>query len=954
MNFRPLLLTVSSLILCAAVSTGLTNYWPEFSHVWAQSKQGRSRSIRRTSLPPPKHADVSRVLAVTYYNFDEKLTATLTLSNQGPHPMEVGVTLFNLAGERLDAPTVMLQGETAYDFDLREWAESSGASFQQGSLQVHYVGMHNELGGVVKLVDAEHSLIFDEELTELLPGSGASRLEGVWWLRSRKSELHVAISNTTERVVTATIVATGGHLDAEENGHEQDTGGGGAAQPETLVLAAHETRVLDVKTLVGRTGEGNSVPRIGGISVTHSGPKGGVLTRGFIQEPATGFSNVVEFRDPQAAKTWKLNGAGLRIGTVAGEGLTQVAVARNVGNTPSVLTGHVAYALEDGTEGTVDLPEIDLAPGETRAIPLAKAIQASGISGTAIGGLEFEYSGVPGDVEMSALSVSSSGNQVFRVPMIDATSTNSAGMYPWSIDDTSSSFVYIKNVADAPQRYTISIRFDGGSYSIGMRTIEPHQTATFDLRKLRDSKAPDIYGKILPAEATHGKVHWSIYGSHNWQLIGRVEQADFAKGMSMTAACTCCGDSLDTAWATPGSVTGPPGGSQTFTATEEDWNCFGGTDTFNVTPSWSSSNTGVATVNGSGQATAVGVGSAYINADWYSQTWYFDDNDQTCISQPIAAGCSATCDVTVAILLGGSGGTDITNTTQTVAIGQQVVLYAKYGGTQPTGQSWTIPGTAPNPPTAIKSFTISGNTGGPTPLTSPDMGQQQTTFYWTVPTSSNNTVTFGLTYKDNQNNTQTATAQANFTVQAPTNVQIQFIAHGTPNILNNGTASAQIQYGNPTGTPPGIQWQASATSPANPTGTYGWAQLIGTNSYYYNGGSTPCIGPTGLDNSFPLPVQGNTFTDNPQRPLPSTDTQFKWSWDATTFYMWKPSSTNSIWVPIAQREWQFVADLAQNTDTNVWTVQSDSSSFIGAPGIGYFPISWSSVALNNGGLNGCQ
>jgi len=571
------------------------------------------------------------------------------LSNQGPHLMEARVSLFNLAGDRLDAPPVTLLGTTAYEFDLREWAEAGGVSFHEGSLQVHYIGMPMELAGVVKLVDAERSLIFDEELTEPVTGSGSSRLEGVWWLRSRKSELHIAVSNTTERVITATITAIGGHLDAEEKGDGRDGQDEEQTQPQTMVLAAHETRVLDVRTILSRTGEGKSIPRIGGISIAHTGPNGGVLARSFIQEPATGFSNSVEFHDPQTAKTWQLNGAGLRIGSVASEALTQIAVARNIGGTPTVLKGHVAYALEDGTQGVVDIPEMQLAPGQTRAIPLAKAIQASGISGVATAGLEFEYSGVPGSIVMSALSVSSSGNQVFRVPMIDATSTNSAGTYPWSIDDTSSSFVYIKNVTDLPQRYTMTIRFEGGSYSFGLRTLGPHQTVTFDLRKLRDTKVPDVNGKTLPPEATHGQVHWSIHEPHNWLLIGRVEQADLTKGLSMTASCTCCGNTLSQAWITPSYVSGNIGGSTTFLANETDYTCYGPTETFSFNPyNWSSDHTSVATVDGSsGQATAVGVGSAGIWGHWYSQYWFVDESAQPpqCIAQSYPVDCSAQCDV---------------------------------------------------------------------------------------------------------------------------------------------------------------------------------------------------------------------------------------------------------------------------------------------------------------------
>jgi hypothetical protein len=48
-------------------------------------------------------------------------------------------------------------------------------------------------------------------------------------------------------------------------------------------------------------------------------------------------------------------------------------------------------------------------------------------------------------------------------------------------------------------------------------------------------------------------------------------------------------------------------------------------------------------------------------------------------------------------------------------------------------------------------------------------------------------------------------------------------------------------------------------------------------------------------------------------------------------------------VPIAQRGWNFYADVTQNLSTNSWTVQSDSSKFVGAPQVGYYPIQWNAV-----------
>jgi hypothetical protein len=352
------------------------------------------------------------------------------------------------------------------------------------------------------------------------------------------------------------------------------------------------------------------------------------------------------------------------------------------------------------------------------------------------------------------------------------------------------------------------------------------------------------------------------------------------------------------------------------------------------------------TVDGSGRVTGVSVGSATISSTFAP---IYTSTGNICVeSGAPPPSCptyspqqSAPATVTPTILLGGSNGTDITNTTQNAVVGQQIVLYGSY--TLPSGytfssQSWMIPGTT------VGGFTTTSNSGGPTPT---DFSQQSNTFYWVVAGNSQQ-VTFTLNYVDNQSHNQTATATATFNVAGPTNVQIQFVAQGAPQFLNNGTTNASIEFGDPTGTS-GIQWTASATSPSQVAGTYRWAQIIANNSYTYTVGTTttPCAEPPGLDNQFPLSITTGTFTDSPDRALPSTDSKFTWSWDATTFFMWNPGINNSsIWVPIAQREWKFYADVTQNLSTNIWTVQSDSTKFVGAPQIGYSPIQWNAVELN--------
>jgi len=552
------------------------------------------------------------VLAASYYSLNNDLSATLVLSNQGPHSMNIAVTLFNLIGDRLVVPPITLEGNTVRGFDLSEWTGSS-STFREGSLQVSYNGHDMELGGLVKLVDANRSLIFDEELNEPMMFA-SSRLEGIWWLPSHKTQMLLAVSNTTDAPLSVNINVDGVSPKQKES--------------KVLTLGSHETRVMRVQDFA-ENGRG-TLSKIGGISINHSGSPGALLARALIAEPETGYSSVVEFSDPQTAKSSRLDGAGLRIGKIAGEQLTQAAVARNVGDSSSVITGRIAYAMSDGSTNEVSLPQVHLAAGEVREVNLAEAIKASGLRSVAAAGLQFEYSSQPGSVIMSARSVSESGNQVFRVPLVDAKAQeNSTGKYPWMIQDSASTFVYLKNTTDHPQKYQLQVNYEGGAYAPGIKTIAAGQTIAFDIRKLRDQHVPDESGHTIPPNATGGQVYWSVDGREDLTMIGRAEQVDVVRGLSLTSSCgACCPASFDNGWVTPGSFSGVSGDTSQFVAMQQKHDCLGNllNPTIISYPTWSSSDTTIATVNSSGLATAQGGGTAYISASWDITYIYYYQN----------------------------------------------------------------------------------------------------------------------------------------------------------------------------------------------------------------------------------------------------------------------------------------------------------------------------------------
>jgi len=569
------------------------------SHVRAEYSVS---NISASALP---QSDKPHTMAATYYSFQGNLKASINLNNKGLVPLEVTPTLFNLAGERLEVPAVTIDATTFQVFDLADWAGPGGPTFQQGSLQLFYRGRDMLLGAQIKIVDSASSVIFDEQLGE--PGAMfSSRLDGLWWLPDHDSQVSLAVSNTTDSIVEASLVRDS--KDPKQNGSKE------------LILQPHQTVLID--PALDSFDRPAVMQETGGLSIKHSGTPGALIARAMIQNPLIGFSSTVQFADPGKARSSRLHGAGLRLGEIAGEDLTPMLVARNISNETAVLHGRIRYIKKDGGEAVTALREVKLRAGEVKAWQLNEINKQS--AGAESAGLEIDYSTQPGSVVVSALSVSRSGNQVFQVPMLDVSAQKSStGAYPFYMYGTSSTVVYIKNTTAVEQKYIAHLNYEGGNYRMGLKNITPGETVMIDIRALRDKQILDDEDHTIPLGVGHGQVRWTLIqseGTDPLALIGRAEQVDEVKGISSTYACqNCCGDFFEGSYISPSSVELQVGGTATLHAFELHGDCYGYTYPMEQTGSWNSSNPSVASVSG-GQVTCIGAGQTTITATWTSYT----------------------------------------------------------------------------------------------------------------------------------------------------------------------------------------------------------------------------------------------------------------------------------------------------------------------------------------------
>jgi len=325
-----------------------------------------------------------------------------------------------------------------------------------------------------------------------------------------------------------------------------------------------------------------------------------------------------------------------------------------------------------------------------------------------------------------------------------------SGANPWHLDAQTESFLFLTNEGDKPARIGLCATASGVHYYLTMLVLAPHETRSINIRQLRDAQIADFKGNKIPAAASDGSVNWIRLD--NVPVTGRLMVIQRHNGLIATYDCCCCSCAApffvgDLGYSV--SIEGPTsvamGSSAQLTAFGLYQGCNGGEFYSSVgtmddpPPSWSSSNTSVATVDSPGSPTAVtGVssGTAQIQATWSDCGEWVPNNDN-CVCQNMATG-TGSCPITVTPMI-----TSISPAQGPISLTTSVTIAGSGFGTNPTvnvgsnsGITVTI-NSASN--TQIQaSFQVSATaTGGNVPITVTASGKtsNSSNFLIQVPTS---------------------------------------------------------------------------------------------------------------------------------------------------------------------------------------------------------------------------
>ncbi|MGH9907873.1 MAG: hypothetical protein ACRD8U_20075 [Pyrinomonadaceae bacterium] len=216
------------------------------------------------------------------------------MNNKGNQPLEVRPTIYNLSGQAIEIQAITVNAASFRFVNLKEWAVLGGESFSRGSVRLFHVGKDLVLGAQIYLTDEANSLSYEEKLAEV-EKFDSRRYEGVWWMPSRQAEVQVVLSNTTDAPLSVM---------ARLSKRPHHTG-----EEQAIELAAHETRVLDLQGDFA-DGEHFAKSEIIALSLEHAGGKSALLAVAMVKETENGYSNVVQFSNPNGAKSREYQGVG--------------------------------------------------------------------------------------------------------------------------------------------------------------------------------------------------------------------------------------------------------------------------------------------------------------------------------------------------------------------------------------------------------------------------------------------------------------------------------------------------------------------------------------------------------------------------------------------------------------------------------------------------------------------
>jgi hypothetical protein len=653
------------------------------------------------------------------------------LNSRSANPIDVTPTFYTTDGNAIVGNPVQLQPAEIRFVPVEElMPEALRGRHRWGGIALSFTGNVLEVWAQITFHGVGGGSV--DETFNILEEPGSDTREAVWRM-PKKSTAVIALGNSSNVAIRTTAQFSDG--DSED----VDVPSGA-----TRFIRRH-AREDDTQS----------------VKLTTAGPEGSMRVTGFIIADDESFTSSIRFYDTKKIVQPNLYATNLRLKNTVPRMVLKNTSAVDISARPRF------FAAAGEQANPMELPTITLRPQQVVEVDLS-VLGAAAASRTDLDSVSVQVlnSGAPGSLIGAAYSRERATQLTHDVPLRDSgKNRNGTGSYPWRVDRDYSTVVAVTNFGNQPARFQVELRYSGGPYSIKPRELAVGETATFDLRKIRDEQQPDRLGHVLPLTLEQGQFHWSTAATPGEShIIGRAEVVSRSGHVSSSYSCpVCCADSGPTGGFDPHSYSVSVDGLQQAGSSGVYYDCYNNFYTTSIFwTSLYSSNSNIATINGSEQLYGVTSGGTYANGSYDSITWWNDGMD--CYQQYYNAGDIAPVEVnpkvewTTPSGVGNGGGVPMsTGTAPQGSLAYVNTTTITATGTPSGGSySWS---------TTSNKVTLANTTSATVTVTA--VSESDTT----------GDVTIVLVYT--QNNQSTPPVNIPFTVQKPTFMDFVSIGTGT-------------------------------------------------------------------------------------------------------------------------------------------------------------------------------
>lgn len=591
----------AALVALIAVSVGTAvGFYARSHNASAISQEQKQQAQQKSKSCPTCSAPAPQSVYVPYFDLPGDSGSEVVLNSRSPHALDMTPILYTDEGVSVQGEPITLQPAEIRTVDVQSLIPAGQKDHKWSGLTFAFTGNPLEMWAQLRILGVGRA----QRSVDALFSVG----------RDKRSD--VAEAAWVEPLRSQTILGVGNYSDTPMDVSVQYADG----EERKISVAPFATEFVRRRGDERRKGKAGT--DADGVRLQQtSGKTGSLIATGAVISDDGSFTTSIRFVDTQNAVQQNLYATNFRLKNV-----TPYLALKNASGS-AIMAQARFRPLAGEAANPVEIPALTIQPNDTALVDLRQlvsAVKSRGDLDTA--SVQVTSTGAPGSLVGAINGVDNATRMTYDVPLRDTgLMRNSTGAYPFFLGDDYTTVVSVTNTGDTKSEFILQLNYEGGPFIFNPRKLAPGETATIDIKKLRDEGQTDNKGRTLPKDITSGQARWSIHGAGSARLIGRSEVLSVSRRISSSYSCACdCPTAPTGVWIDPSAMTLLIGDTGSFAGWETSSDCVGNTiGPYSASGDWWVDNPNIGSM-ASGTVTAVGVGQTNVHMAVFYETYYWD------------------------------------------------------------------------------------------------------------------------------------------------------------------------------------------------------------------------------------------------------------------------------------------------------------------------------------------